>query len=117
MKEDLHYLSSVFGKIDLDQAMFGKCVVEGIRHCRYKVAVRLTSSHNARLIVSQELVCIAERLESGLQSNSRKKRAWAALKATTQSKHIQRFRESLTETKSTLALAMLHQWYFQCYSY
>lgn len=65
----------------------------------------------AFLIVSQELLCIVDDLRRGLQSDSRKKRAWAALRATVQSKHIQRFRESLAETKSTLALAMLHQWF------
>ena len=41
IKEDLQYLSSVFGKLDSDQAKLGKCVVEGTKHCKDKVAVRL----------------------------------------------------------------------------
>jgi len=57
----------------------------------------------------KDLTYIIEAVGADLQSPLRKKRAWTSLKATTRSKHVKRFREALSETKSTLMIAMLQQ--------
>jgi hypothetical protein len=54
---------------------------------------------------------IVEKFEVGFQSLSRTKRVWTAFKAATHSQHVQRFRDSLNETKATLTLAMVHERY------
>jgi hypothetical protein len=54
-------------------------------------------------------MAIVERFDINFQSTSRKKRLWTAFKAATRSKHVQRFRDSLNETKATLTLAMVHE--------
>jgi primosomal protein N'' len=54
---------------------------------------------------------IVDNLRSGFQSSSRKKRLRTAFKAAIHSKHVQRFRESLNETKATLTLALVHERY------
>ena len=54
---------------------------------------------------------IVKRFDDGLQSASRRKRLRTAFRAATHSKHLQRFREALNETKATLTLAMVHEWY------
>lgn len=54
---------------------------------------------------------IVEKFDVGFQSMSRRRRVWTAFKAATHSKHVQRFRDSLNETKSTLTLAMVHERY------
>jgi hypothetical protein len=59
----------------------------------------------------QELMVIVDTFETCFQSSSRKKRARAAFKAAAQSDHIQRFRDSLNETKATLTLALVHERY------
>jgi head-tail adaptor len=58
----------------------------------------------------QELNAIVDKFDVMFKSSSRRSRVWAAFKATAQSKQVQRFRESLSETKATLTLAMIHQW-------
>lgn len=62
------------------------------------------------VLSEQELSTIVDKFDDMFSSSSRRKRVWAAFKATTQSKQLQRFRESLAETKATLTLAMVHQW-------
>ena len=64
----------------------------------------------------EDLISIVERFDGGFQSLSRRKRVRTAFKAALHSKHIQRFRDSLNDTKSTLTLAMAHERYFgiQC---
>lgn len=52
---------------------------------------------------------IVETFEIGLHSASRRKRLRTAFKAATHSRHIQRFRETLNDTKATLTLAMVHE--------
>jgi hypothetical protein len=54
---------------------------------------------------------IVTKFEIGFQSSSRKKRVRTAFKAAIHSKHIQRFRDSLNETKATLTLALVHERY------
>jgi acyl-CoA reductase-like NAD-dependent aldehyde dehydrogenase len=54
---------------------------------------------------------IIEEFDINFQSSSRKKRLWTAFKVATRSKHVQRFRDSLNETKATLTLAMVHERY------
>ena len=66
---------------------------------------------NKQILINQELIAIVGKCEAGFKSNSWKQRKWTAFKAAIRSGHIQRFRESLTETKSTLTLALLHQWF------
>jgi hypothetical protein len=39
VKEDLQYLISVFKRIESAEKPLGHCIAEGIRHCRFKVAV------------------------------------------------------------------------------
>jgi hypothetical protein len=63
------------------------------------------------MLTAKVLTSIVERFDDGFQSVSRKKRMCTAFKAVTHSKHIHKFRESLNETKSTLTLAMVHEWY------
>ncbi|KAH8704359.1 hypothetical protein GQ44DRAFT_820019 [Phaeosphaeriaceae sp. PMI808] len=79
IKDDLQYLISIFKRIESSNHSLGDCIVEGIQHCQIKVL------------------------------SSRGKQKWTAFKAATQNKHVQRFRESLSETKSTLTLALVHQ--------
>jgi hypothetical protein len=64
-----------------------------------------------RSLTDQELNAIVEKCEVGFRSTSWKRRKWSAFKTALHSGHVQRFRESLMETKSTLTLALLHQWY------
>jgi hypothetical protein len=87
--------------------------MEGIQHCRTKVAVRYRSLLLKKLIIltSKVLTSIVDEFEHEFQSVSRKKRWHTAVKAATHSKHVQRFRESLNETRATLTLAMVHEWY------
>jgi hypothetical protein len=59
----------------------------------------------------QELMMIVDKFEICFQSSSRKKRARAAFKAATHSDHVQKFRDSLNETKATLTLALVHERY------
>jgi hypothetical protein len=54
---------------------------------------------------------IVDKFEVGFQSSSRKKRVRTAFKATTHGNHVQRFRDSLNETKATLTLALVHERY------
>jgi glutamate synthase domain-containing protein 1 len=54
---------------------------------------------------------IVDNFRIGFQSSSRKKRLRTAFKAAIHSKHVQRFRESLNETKATLTLALVHERY------
>lgn len=63
------------------------------------------------MLTDEDLTAIVEKLDNEFQSASKRKRLRTAFKAATQSKHVQRFRESLNETKATLTLAMVHQWY------
>jgi len=63
------------------------------------------------MLMNQELTIIVAKREAGFKSNSWKKRKRTAFMAAIRSGHVQRFRESLTETKSTLTLALLHQWF------
>jgi hypothetical protein len=53
-------------------------------------------------------MAIVERFDTNFQSTSRK-RLWTAFKTATRSRHVQRFRDSLNETKATLTLAMVHE--------
>lgn len=62
------------------------------------------------LLTAQELNTIVDKFDIMFKSSSRRSRVWAAFKATAQHKQLQRFRESLSETKATLTLAMIHQW-------
>ena len=52
---------------------------------------------------------IVERFDVDLRSSSRKRRLWAALKTTTRSKYLQKFRRSLNDTKSTMMITMMYQ--------
>lgn len=52
---------------------------------------------------------IVETFDDGLHSTSRRKRLRTAFKTATHSRHIQRFRETLNDTKATLTLAMVHE--------
>lgn len=52
---------------------------------------------------------IVEKFEVGFRSSSRKKRVRTAFKAAIHGKHVQRFRDSLNETKVTLTLALVHE--------
>lgn len=54
---------------------------------------------------------IIDKFDEGFQSGSRRRRLRTAFKAATHDKYLQRFREALNETKSTLTLAMVHEWY------
>jgi hypothetical protein len=48
--------------------------------------------------------------DAGLMpSRSRKERLWTAFKFSSKGKHLQRFRESLSDAKQTLSLALMHQ--------
>jgi hypothetical protein len=53
---------------------------------------------------------IIETFDDGFQSGSRRRRLRTAFKAATHSTHLQRFRQSLNDTKATLTLAMVHEW-------
>jgi hypothetical protein len=57
------------------------------------------------------LISIVEGFDDGFRSLSRKKRWHTAVKAATHSKHVRKFRESLNETRASLTLAMVHEWY------
>ena len=63
------------------------------------------------MLIAQKLLSIVEQFDAGLQSSSRRKRVRTALKAAAHSKHVQRFREALNETKQSLMLALVHEWY------
>jgi hypothetical protein len=63
------------------------------------------------LLIAKDLMSVVDKFDDGLQSGSRRRRLRTAFKAATHSKYLQRFRESLNETKATLTLAMVHQWY------
>jgi hypothetical protein len=63
------------------------------------------------MLTGKDLTSIVEAFDDGFQSASRRKRFCTAFKAATHNKHVQRFRESLNETKATLTLAMVHEWY------
>jgi hypothetical protein len=52
---------------------------------------------------------IVDTFDDGLHSASRRKRLRTAFKVATHSRHIQRFRETLNDTKATLTLAMVHE--------
>lgn len=54
---------------------------------------------------------VVEKFDDGFQSGSRRRRLRTAFKAAMHSKHLQRFRESLNDTRATLTLAMVHEWY------
>jgi hypothetical protein len=54
---------------------------------------------------------IVDKFEIGFQSSSRRKRVRTAFKAAIHSSHVQRFRDSLNETKATLTLALVHEKY------
>ncbi|KAF9700525.1 hypothetical protein EKO04_001240 [Ascochyta lentis] len=94
IKEDLRYLISVFKRVESNNIPSGDCIAEGIKHCRVKIA---------------DLMSIVERFDDGFQSLSRRIRVRTAFKAALHSKHVQRFRDSLNDTKSTLTLAMVHE--------
>ncbi|KAH3964989.1 hypothetical protein HBI56_149970 [Parastagonospora nodorum] len=98
IREDLQYLISIFREIESNNGHVGDCILEGIQYCRIRIV---------------ELIAIVGKCEAGFKSNSWKQRKWTAFKAAIRSGHIQRFRESLTETKSTLTLALLHQCFVQ----
>lgn len=102
INEDLQYLISVFQRIQSTKGSVGECVAEGMQHCWSKVL---------------ELNTIVAGFDEGFQSSSRKRRRWAAFKVASHSKHIQKFRDSLSETKSTLTLALVHQCAVQAQSY
>jgi hypothetical protein len=84
----------------------GSAVVE--RKSRY---VNLVTILRLSILRIQDLMLIVDNFEVGFQSSSRKKRALAAFKVATHSNNIQRFRESLNETKTTLTLALVHERY------
>ncbi|OAG13564.1 hypothetical protein CC77DRAFT_1067776 [Alternaria alternata] len=94
IKEDLRYLISVFKRVESHSNPLGSCLAEGVQHCRAKIA---------------DLTLIVERFDNGFQSLSRRKRVRTAFKAALHSKHIQRFRDSLNDAKSTLTLALAHE--------
>ncbi|KAF3006764.1 hypothetical protein E8E13_010062 [Curvularia kusanoi] len=94
IKEDLQYLVSVFKRIETAAHPPGHCIAEGIRHCRMKIA---------------DLMSIVEIFHDGLHSDSRKKRLRTAFRAATHGKQLQRFRETLNDTKATLTLAMVSE--------
>ncbi|KAF3034602.1 hypothetical protein E8E12_004361 [Didymella heteroderae] len=94
IKEDLRYLISVFKRIESHEHPVGSCLAEGIHHCRAKIA---------------DLTHIVERFDDGFHSLSRRKRVRTAFKAAIHNKHVQRFRDSLNDTKTTLTLAMVHE--------
>lgn len=58
---------------------------------------------------TQDLSLIIEKFDGGFQSHSRRERVRTAFKAAIHGKHVQRFRDSLNDTKSTLTLAMIHE--------
>lgn len=112
IKEDLRYLISVFRRIESAGEAPGLCIAEGIRHCRTKVAVwNQLFFQIPGMLTAQVLAAIVERFDDDFQSGSRRRRLWTAFKAATHNKHVQKFRESLNETKATLTLAMVHEWY------
>jgi hypothetical protein len=41
IKEDLQFLVSVFQRIESNEDPLGHCTIEGVYHCRVKVAVRI----------------------------------------------------------------------------
>ncbi|KAJ4989675.1 hypothetical protein SVAN01_04892 [Stagonosporopsis vannaccii] len=94
IKEDLCYLISVFKRVESHDNPLGSCLAEGVQHCRAKIA---------------DLTLIVEKFDRGFHSLSRRKRVRAAFKAAIHGKHVQRFRDSLNDTKSTLTLAMIHE--------
>ena len=64
------------------------------------------------LLILKDLTLIVEKFDDGFQSLSRRKRVRTAFKAALHSKHVQRFRDSLNDTKATLTLAMVHERYW-----
>ncbi|RYP86781.1 hypothetical protein DL770_004852 [Monosporascus sp. CRB-9-2] len=59
---------------------------------------------------TQELEAIMHDFDAGLMPlKSKKERLWTALKFTGKAKQFQKFRESLSHTKQTLSLALIHQ--------
>lgn len=109
IKEDLRYLISVFKRVESNDNPLGDCIVEGVQHCRVKIAVRRLSPRIGRKLITQDLTAIVAKFDDGFQSLSRRQRVRTAFKAAIHSKHVQRFRDSLNETKSTLTLAMVHE--------
>ncbi|KAF1929931.1 uncharacterized protein M421DRAFT_380930 [Didymella exigua CBS 183.55] len=102
VKEDLQYLISVFKGIENSEKPLGHCIADGVQHCRIKIA---------------DLMSIIEKFNEGFQSESRRRRLRTSFKAATHSKHLQRFRDSLNETKATLTLAMVHECVMQSLTY
>ncbi|TVY81433.1 hypothetical protein LSUE1_G001778 [Lachnellula suecica] len=91
--DDLLLLSTVLEDISSHKRL-APSVTVGLRCCLTKV---------------RELNCIVEEFDLSFRSTSRRERLWSAFKATTKSKQLKRFRESLSETKSTLMLALMYQ--------
>ena len=111
IKEDLRFLISVFQRVESHGNSLGGCLAEGVQHCRAKIAVSVPISARKLPLIIQDLTLIVERFDGGLSSLSRRQRVRTAFKAALHSKHIQRFRDSLNDTKSTLTLAMAHERY------
>jgi len=61
----------------------------------------------------KELNSIVEEFELNFLSTSRKERLWTAFKAVNRGKQLRKFRESLSETKSTLMLSLMYQRFAQ----
>lgn len=113
IKGDLRYLISVFRRIESAEQPLGNSIIEGVRHCRIKVAVcfRLFPITTFVSLTMKALNLIVEKFDDGFRSMSKRRRWCTAFKVAAHSKHIQRFRESLNETRATLTLAIAHEWY------
>lgn len=85
--EDLRQLSSILNAIGLDEKIYKEVEIT----CVEKI---------------EKLNSIAEELEPGFQSSSKRQRRWTAFRTARKVSVLKKLRETLEETKTTLILAL-----------